>query len=135
DAVALIAHQSFKDSTVALADVVAFMKGARTSSTIKGLVFDNPNSSTMRLLNERATSTISEQDDIYSFQTSEQVIEFIADNAGMIGIVGMNWLTQPSKESATVLENVKILSVKDINGDRYIYPSQNNLAEGTYPLA
>ena len=33
------------------------------------------------------------------------------------------------------IDNVHILSVKGLKSDQYISPTQNNLAEGTYPLA
>ncbi len=135
DAIALIANSRHQDTIIALAEIVAFMKGDRTSQTIKGLVFDNLNSSTVRVISERANVDSVPQNDIYSFRTNEEVIKFIAENSGMIGVVGINWLTQPNPESADIIRKIKILSVKDINGDKYYYPSQNNLAEGTYPLA
>lgn len=135
DAIALIANISHNDTVIDLEDVVSFMKGDRSSHTIKGLVFDNPNSSTMRVIKEIADVDSAPQEDIYSFRTNEGVIKFISENSGMIGIVGLNWLTQPSPASSEMLQKIKILSVKDTDGDTYYYPSQNNLAEGTYPLA
>jgi phosphate transport system substrate-binding protein len=49
----------------------------------------------------------------------------------MIGFVGLNYLYQPSVAVAG-LKNINVLSVKV--GKKW-QPSQNNLAEGTYPLA
>jgi phosphate transport system substrate-binding protein len=50
----------------------------------------------------------------------------------MIGFVGLNYLYQPSVAVAG-LKNINVLSVKV--GKMIMAPSQNNLAEGTYPLA
>jgi phosphate transport system substrate-binding protein len=52
----------------------------------------------------------------------------------MIGFVGLNYLYQPSVAVAGYLKNINVLSVK-VGKNDYFAPSQNNLAEGTYPLA
>jgi phosphate transport system substrate-binding protein len=46
----------------------------------------------------------------------------------------LNYLYQPSVAVAGYLKNINVLSVKVEKND-YFAPSQNNLAEGTYPLA
>jgi phosphate transport system substrate-binding protein len=40
------------------------------------------------------------------------VIKFIAENDGMIGFVGLNYLYQPSVAVAGYLKNINVLSVK-----------------------
>ena len=42
---------------------------------------------------------------------------------------------QPSQNMQLYIGNIQVLSVKGTDSDRYIAPTQNNLAEGTYPLA
>jgi phosphate transport system substrate-binding protein len=49
---------------------------------------------------------------VYSFKTNEEVIKFIAENDGMIGFVGLNYLYQPSVAVAGYLKNINVLSVK-----------------------
>ncbi len=50
DAIALIGNKNNKDTLIALQEVIDFMQG-KTNTKIKGLVFDNPNSSTVRYMN------------------------------------------------------------------------------------
>ena len=134
DAVAFISNKRNKDTLVALQDVVDFMKG-KSNSNIKGLVFDNPNSSTVRYMNELSGLKEMPSKGIFSFKTNEEVIQFVSENDGMIGIVGVNWLMQPSLKMQPIVDKVNLISVKGIGKSAYYAPTQNNLAEGKYPLA
>ena len=134
DAIAFIANQKNNDTIIALQDVVAFMQG-KPNQNIKGLVFDNPNSSSVRYMNELAGLKTIPKTGIYSFKTNEEVIKFVASNEGMIGIVGVNWLMQPALNRVETVKSVQVLSVKGIGKKDYFSPTQNNIAEGKYPLA
>lgn len=134
DAVALITNSNSSDTLVAIKDVVNFMKG-EFSSKIKGLVFDNPNSSTVRYMNKLAGLTSIPQKGVFSFGTNNEVIKFVSQNKGMIGVVGLNWLTQPTPEMQQYVDNVTALSVQGYNQDDFYAPDQNNIAEGKYILA
>ena len=134
DAIAFISNKRNKDTLVALQDVVDFMKG-KSNSNIKGLVFDNPNSSTVRYMNELSGIKEMPSKGFFSFKTNEEVIQFVSENDGMIGIVGVNWLMQPSLKMQPIVDKVNLISVKGIGKTAYFAPTQNNLAEGKYPLA
>lgn len=134
DGIALIANTKSKDSIIDMASVVALLKGDK-STGIKGLVFDNPNSSTARYLTELAGISTLPESAAFSFSTNSEAINFIAENEGMVGVVGLNWLVDQNEESQQMLNNIKVLGVKGINGSEYVKPSQNNIAEGRYPLA
>jgi phosphate transport system substrate-binding protein len=134
DAIAFISNRKTKDTLIALNDVINFMKG-ESNGKIKGLVFDNPNSSTVRYMNDLAGLKSIPQKGVFSFGTNNEVIKFVADNEGMIGIVGMNWLSQPKPQMQKYVEKVTILSVKGINDKNFYWPDQNNIAEGKYALA
>ena len=134
DAIAFISNKRNKDTLVALQDVVDFMKG-KSNSNIKGLVFDNPNSSTVRYMNKLSGLKEMPSKGIFSFKTNEEVIQFVSENDGMIGIVGVNWLMQPSLKMQPIVDKVNLISVKGIGKSAYFAPTQNNLAEGKYPLA
>jgi len=133
DGIAFVSNKSSKDTLIALVDVVGFMKGDRTSK-IKGLVFDNPNSSTVRYINALAGLSQIPDKDVYSFKTNNEVLKYVAENDGMVGIVGVNWLSQPNASMQNVIAEINVLNVKGIGGKGYYAPSQNNFAEGTYPL-
>ena len=134
DAVVFIRNKKSNDTLIALDDVINFMKGNSVNG-IKGLVFDNPNSSSVRLISEMSGIKVTPQKNIYSFNTNNEVIKYVAENDGMIGVVGINWLTQAPLDMQKNVDAVSVLSVKDINKQDYIYPSQDNLAQGKYPLA
>jgi phosphate transport system substrate-binding protein len=134
DAIAFISNKATNDTLIDLNNVVVFMKGNQ-STTIKGLVFDNPNSSTVRYMNELAGIKAIPEKGVYSFKTNQEVIKFVAQNEGMIGVVGVNWLSQPMPEMQKYVDKVNVLSVKSLSGGNYYSPSQNNIAEGKYPLA
>lgn len=134
DAIALISNKAHKDTLIDLKNVIEFMQGKQNSS-IKGLVFDNPNSSTVRYMNDLAGIKEIPQKGVFSFKTNQEVIKFVAQNEGMIGVVGVNWLSQPLPEMLKYVDMVNVLGVKSLSGGDYYMPSQNNIAEGKYPLA
>jgi len=134
DAIAFIRNKTSNDTLVALQDIIDFIHG-KPVANIKGLVFDNANSSTVRYMNKVTGATIEKQKNIYSFKTNQDVIKYVADNDGMIGVVGMNWVYQPPLDLEETVDKVNILAVKSITGTEYVFPSQDNLAAGKYPLA
>jgi phosphate transport system substrate-binding protein len=134
DAIALISNKSNNDTLIALKMVVDFMQG-KADPRIKGLVFDNPNSSTVRYMKELAKVKNIPASGVFSFKTNDEVIKFVSENDGMIGVVGVNWLSQPSPNMADIIKKINVLSVKGLNDDKYYSPTQNDLAEVKYPLA
>lgn len=134
DAIAFISNKSNKDTLVALQDVISFMQGKHVAS-IKGLVFDNLNSSTVRYMNSLAGISAIPEKGVFSFKSNDEVIKYVSENDGMIGVVGVNWLSQPLPAMQKYVDNVTSLSVKGLKSTNYYIPSQNNIAEGKYPLA
>ncbi|HEX9151992.1 MAG TPA: substrate-binding domain-containing protein, partial [Flavobacterium sp.] len=134
DAVAFISNKNSKDTIVALSDVISFMQGKPVAS-IKGLVFDNPNSSTVRYMNALAGLKAIPEKGVFSFKTNDEVIKYVSENDGMIGVVGVNWLSQPMPGMQKYVDNVNTLSVRGDKSDKSYTPSQNNIAERKYPLA
>ena len=94
DAIALIRNSNNNDTLIALNDIINFLKGQKQSQ-FKGLVFDNPNSSTARYMLEKAGLKSLPENDVFSFKTNNEVIKYVAENDNMIGIVGLNYLYQP----------------------------------------
>ncbi|TDE02964.1 PstS family phosphate ABC transporter substrate-binding protein [Flavobacterium hiemivividum] len=134
DAIAFISNKNNNDTLIALKDVILFMQG-KSQKGIKGLVFDNPNSSTMRYMSELAGIKEMPKEGVFSFKTNKDVVKFVSENDGMIGVVGLNWLYQPSPDMADFIKNINVLSVKGEGSQEFVAPTQNNLAEGKYPLA
>ncbi|MNS06657.1 PBP superfamily domain protein [compost metagenome] len=134
DAIAFISSKKSNDTLVALQDVIAYMQG-KSQANIKGLVFDNPNSSTVRYMNDLAGINSIPKEGVFSFKTNDEVIKFVSENEGMIGIVGVNWLSQPTPAMKEFVKKVNILKVKGLKDFNYYAPTQNNIAEGKYALA
>ncbi len=134
DAIAFISNKNTKDTLIALSDVIKFMQG-KEQSRIKGLVFDNPNSSTVRYMNNLAGLDDMPENGIFSFKTNEDVIKYVSENDGMIGVLGVNWLYQPAPNMKNFMKNINVLNVKSLDNNGYFAPSQNNIAEGKYALA
>lgn len=134
DAIAFISNKGNNDTLIALKTVIDFMKGV-PDSEIKGLVFDNPNSSTVRFMKDLAKVNDIPDEGVFSFKTNEEVIKFVSENDGMIGVVGVNWLSQPSPEMKDIIGKINVLSVKALNSNEYYSPTQNDIAEQKYPLA
>ena len=77
DAIALISNKSNNDTLIALKSVIDFMQG-KSDPRIKGLVFDNPNSSTVRYMKDLAKVKEIPANGVFSFKTNEEVIKFVS---------------------------------------------------------
>lgn len=132
DAITFIKNKKSNDTLIDLKEVIDYLKG--TKNSIKGLVFDNPNSSTVSYLCRLAKIESLPSEGVFSFKTNDEVIKHVSENDGMIGVVGINWLTQPKAAMQKYVNSVKILSVKTAD-NKYVYPSQENIGSRAYPLA
>ncbi len=133
DAIAFVTNKSNKDIQINLKDIVSFMNGS-DQSKFNGLVFDNPNSSTVRYIKDLSKIKNLPKEKIFSFKTNNEVIDFVSKNKGMIGIVGVNWLMQPLPEMKEKVENISVLNVKSIKDNIFVKPTQSDIADGFYPM-
>jgi len=136
DGLALVTQQSNRDSLVTVAELIAVMKGE--SSRIKSLVFDNPNSSTVRYMKELAGIKLLPSKGVYALKSNKDVIRYVSENPGSIGVIGVNWIRQPEEDMEEIVGKLKIMGVKNLPGkpgsDGYYRPNQNDLAMEVYPL-
>lgn len=136
DGIALITHNSSNYVNVDVADIIKTLKGEKSS--LESLVFDNANSSTVRYFKELASIDKLPNTGIYALKSNADVIKYVHNNPGSIGVVGVNWMVQPPVELETIVEDLKILGVKNIAGrpgsDAYYKPNQNDIALEKYPL-
>lgn len=130
DGIAFIANKGTGAIKIKQEDLIDFMKG--DASKFSGLVFDNANSSTVKYLMDLANVKTLPKNNIYSFKTNNEVITFVAKNPGMVGVVGINWITQPQPEFQNTVNQVSILEVKAKNGN-FVIPTQDYIASATYP--
>jgi phosphate transport system substrate-binding protein len=133
DAIALLRNIRSNDTLVAVEDLVSFLNNK--PSSIRGLVFDNPNSSSVNYIKKIAGINNLPENNVFSFKTTEEVIKHIASNDGVIGVIGVNWIFQPSPNMEEYINKINVLNVKPIGSNDYVSPSQENIAIGKYPLA
>lgn len=133
DAIALITQKTTQDTLVQLEDVLNMLRG-KPSAQFDGLVFDNPNSSTARYLMQLAKVSVLPTKGVYSFATNEEVVKYVAKNKRKLGVIGINYIFEPSNKLREFVQQISVLSVSKAKGSAYFSPSQNNIAEGSYPL-
>jgi phosphate transport system substrate-binding protein len=137
DGVALVVNKSYPDSAIEAEEVLRLLKG--DSSTIPSLVFDNPQSSTVRYMLEWSQVKEMPSEGVYSMRSNSEVIKYVHDNPGAVGVIGINWMAQPDPELEQFTKQLKVLSVKNLQGqpgdDAYYHPSQNNLALENYAFS
>lgn len=137
DAVALITNEKAADTVINLEEVIKVLRG-QPSSKVSKLVFDNPNSSTVQYLLQVAGVKDIPVSNIFALQSNEEVIRYVNENNGAVGIIGVNWLLQPPAKLLPIVENVRVLGVDNVKKDgavkKYYKPNQTNIATGNYPL-
>lgn len=136
DAITFIGNKKVQDSTLALSEIVSIMKGEKASGT-KSLVFDNPNSSTVRELKKIAGVDNLPQQNIFSLNSNKEVIKYVTEHEGAIGVLGVNWILQPTEDLRPYLDQIKVLGVENVKvkeKNKFIKPNQTNIADGSYPV-
>lgn len=136
DGIAIITNNSNPDSTITVQEIINSLRSK--SSKIKTLVFDNPNSSTVRYFKDLAKVTSLPTVGVYGLKSNPEVIKYISEHPGAIGVVGINWIQEPSQELEALIPNIRVIGVKNLPGkpgsDGFYKPTQSNLALGLYPF-
>lgn len=136
DAVVFITNKTAQDSLVDLQEVINLLQ--EKESKIKGLVFENPNSSTVSYMNNLASVKNGPKKNIYSLNSHKEVLEYVSKNPGTIGVIGLNLLVQPFADTEQYMGHITVMSVRNVknqpNNTLYYKPNQFNLGEGLYPL-
>ena len=63
------------------------------------------------------------------------MIRYVAQNDGKIGVIGINYIFEPSGSAKNDIDKITVLSLLNTKDNAYYSPTQNNIAEGKYPLA
>lgn len=136
DAIALITHKSVTDSTITVEEVISVLRGK--PGKFKALVFDNPNSSTASYLKQLAGMKELPATGVYGMKSNPEVIRYVHDHPGTVGVVGVNWMKQPDPELVPFVNNLRTLGVKNLPGkpgsDDFYKPTQSNIALKVYPF-
>lgn len=137
DAVALIGNVSQGDTTITVEEILQVMRGQADARF--SLVFDNPNSGTLRYLKDLAGVDALPETGVYALNSQDEVIAYVHDHPSTIGVVGVNWMMQPDSTSTRLINRVRSLALKNLPGnpgdDDFYLPSQSNLALGVYAFS
>lgn len=136
DAITFIVNKSTKDSVLSQKDIADVLQG-KQNTKVKTLVFDNPNSSNLRDLKKMANVTELPRTGVFSMNSNKEVVKYVTENEGAVGVIGVNWLLQPSEDLAPYVGKVKVLGVENVKvkeKNKYIKPNQTNIADGSYPV-
>lgn len=134
DAMVFVTSKSATDSVVDYQAILSHLERGNVKETDSFLVFDNYNSSVSSAFRQATGFDSFPKDYAYFLNNTEEVIDYVTKNPKAIGVIGLNWLTQPNAAIQKNIDQVKVLAVKNPEDNNYYKPSQNNIAEGTYPL-
>jgi len=136
DAIVFVTDKNSQDTLIDLQEVINLLQ--EKESKVKGLVFENPNSSTVSYMNKMAGVQNGQKKNIYSLNSHKEVLEYVSKNPGTIGVVGLNLLVQPFAGTEQYSDKITVMSVRNVknqpNNTLYYKPTQLNLGEGLYPL-
>jgi phosphate transport system substrate-binding protein len=75
---------------------------------------------------------------VYTLQSNNDVIKYVAEHKDYIGVLGVNWILQPNSKTQAFMPKIKMLAVKGEKekkgGDAFYKPTQENLISGIYPF-
>lgn len=148
DALAFIVNPENPDSTLLYEQIKGIFKGniktwkqLNPKSKLGDLqiVFDNKKSSTVTYINDTFALGGNFPANCSAVNTNEEVISFVTRNKSALGIIGMNWISDPDDSiTHNFLKKVKVMSIGDqTNADgtgAYYKPYQAYIAQGTYPF-
>ncbi|OYQ39547.1 hypothetical protein CHU92_04710 [Flavobacterium cyanobacteriorum] len=136
DALALVVNRQYKDSIADVEQVLNVLRGR--PSSISKLVFDSPGSGSLSYLKGLAGVSAVPSKNVFALKTNEDVLKYVHDNNGAIGVIGLNWLLQPPGNVTQYVENIKVLAIDNVKKNnvskKYYKPNQSNIAEGLYPF-
>jgi len=130
DGIALIANVENADSLITTKEVFDALKGIGT----KKLVFDNANSSTVSYFMDSAKVKTLPKNGVYTLNSNDDVIKYVAEHKDYIGVVGINWLLRSEGDILADIAKVRIMGVQGSKSKNFYKPTQNSLINGLYPF-
>ncbi len=131
DAVLFITQKGSNDTLMNYDDVVAVFKGTKTSDKI--FVFHDVNSSIVNsIMNDAKVKTVSKN--VYYAKTVDEIVSYINKNTNAIGVVGLNWMVNPSENIKQNSSKLRSMLVYNNALKKHVLPSQSTIADNTYPL-
>lgn len=148
DALAFIVNKNNTDTLLSVKDVQDIMNGRITkwsqlgNSNTKGtitVVFDNPKSSTVHFIEDSVLGGKPiVNKNVAAVKKTAEVIKYVEQNPGAIGIIGNNWLNDKrDSTNLTFKRNIRVMSLSKIHPatpQSSRKPYQYYIYNGEYPL-
>jgi phosphate transport system substrate-binding protein len=143
DALALIVNPANHDTIISDNQFADIFRGKITSwkqinpaSQDKpvNVVFDNNKSGNVRYFREKFSLTGNFPSNCFAVNTNEEVINYVKNNTGALGIISVNWISDTQDSiSEKFLKSVRVVEV-GTNSLNYCKPYQGYIAEESYPF-
>lgn len=147
DGIAILVNPSNPDTLFTISQLSQIMKGEITdwkqinpgsdAGKIK-VVFDNPNSSTVRFIADSITKTTKLGKQLSAMLYTLDVVDFVSKNKNAIGIIGVSWISdRRDPKSLTFLNKIKVAGISSepvASSENSYQPFQAYIATGKYPL-
>ena len=146
DAIALVLNRSNADSLLTYGNVKDIFTGTVTdwkqinpSSRLGqiNIVFDNVRSGNIRYFRELFELPEELGSNFYAVKSNPEVIEYVSQSPGSIGIVSVNWISDEDDPlSFNMLNRIKVAAVSQPYLDRasYFLPLQGHIYDKSYPF-
>lgn len=147
DAIALITNRSNPDSIIGIPTLKDILTGKTqtwrelskdNSAGRIEVVFDHPNSSTVRYAIDSICGTTPLSIHLQAEQNSQSVIDYVAKTPGALGIIGANWIGSSSDTTRlSFSDKIRVMRVsrfKEADRSNSFLPYQAYIALGEYPM-
>jgi phosphate transport system substrate-binding protein len=102
------------------------------------VIFDNPNSSTVRYMVDSVAKTKVLGEQLSAMQFNLDVVDYVSKNPQAIGLIGVNWVSdKDDPKCLTFLKGIKVAGISResiATPDNSYQPFQAYLATGQYPF-
>jgi phosphate transport system substrate-binding protein len=134
DALALVTNRENPDSILTMDQVRNIMDGTDKERKWQ-IVFDNPNSSTVRYIRDSLNKGKPLPPNTMAAKTNPEVVDYVARNKAAIGVIGVNWISDPNDSTSIEFTNkVTVVKVRADYGSEFVKPYQAYIATGSYQL-
>lgn len=143
DALALIVNKANPDTLLLDIQFAEMLRGniknwkqinPASSEKIINVVFDNNKSGNVRYFREKFAITGSFPSNCFAVNNNEEVINYVKNNVGALGIISVNWISDiQDSVSQIFLKDVNVVEV-GTNTLNHVKPYQGYIADGSYPF-
>jgi phosphate transport system substrate-binding protein len=147
DGIALIINKENSDSLISLSQIKEIMTGGITSwkqlnpqSKLNNItvVFDNPNSSTVRFIKDSICMDKPFYDGLRAQENNQATLDYVAKTPNALGVIGVNWISNPNDTTnLSFIDKIRVMSVSKTypaTKDSSFQPLPAFLALGDYSL-